>query len=401
LIIGEGLRDRDLVALARNLLARALLRLGRVESGLALLDEVMLEVTGGELSPIATGIVYCNVIATCQQMQALDRAREWTAALASWCAEQPELVTFTGYCQLHRAEILQLEGAWPEAMAEVRAICEQTKRTGDPEVLGDACYQRAELLRLRGELEEAEATYRLASQSGRDPQPGLALLRLLQGRPNEAASGIDRALSTTTLPWQRARLLPAFIEIMLAAGEVSKARGAVDELEAMAASAGTEVVAAMAAHARGALTLAQGNPGSAIEPLRHAFVAWQKVGAPYIAARIRVLLGRAFQACGDHDGAQLELDAARRVFQQLAATPDLDALDTATNPERLPASHGLSVRELEVLRLLASGRTNKEIGSVLHVSERTIDRHVSNIFTKLNVPTRTAATAFAYEKGLV
>ncbi|HEU4350299.1 MAG TPA: LuxR C-terminal-related transcriptional regulator [Burkholderiales bacterium] len=401
--IGERCGDRDLVALARNLEGRALLRQARVEAGLALLDEVMVAVTSGELSPLVTGIVYCNVIACCQQVYALDRAREWTAALARWCNEQPQLVTFTGICLVHRAEIMQLGGAWPEAIEAVRQVCDRCT-DADPEVFGDACYQRGELLRLRGELDEADQAYRLASEHGREPQPGLALLRLAQGQTESAATAIRRVLATTSVKWQRARLLPAFVEIMLSAGELDDARAACRELEDIAREFGTEIIGAMAAHARGAVSIAEGDHHGAIEPLRHAFGVWHRVGAPYLAARIRVLIGRSFLGLGDGEGAKLERDAARKVFAALGAARDLavvDAADGSASTAKPVPAHELSKRELEVLRLVASGKTNKAIARELFVSERTVDRHVSNIFTKIGVGTRAAATAFAYENGLV
>lgn len=398
--IGDRCGEMDLVALARNLQGRALLRDGRARRGLALLDEVMVAVTSGELSPLVTGIVYCSVIATCQQVFALDRAREWTAALASWCERQPQLVAFTGTCLIHRSEVLQLAGDWPGALEEVRPICEGVCKDDDPEVLAKAHYQRAELHRLRGQLTDAEAMYRLANQYGRDPQPGLAQLRGTQGREDEAVSAIERVLSTTTPTWQRAHILPPFIEIMLSAGELDKARAASDELATIAQQIGTRALGAMAAHACGAVRVAEGDAKGAIEPLRRAFSVWHRAGAPYLAARIRVLLGRAYRALGDRDGAELELDAARKVFKELGATPELTALRSITEESQAPG-HGLSSRELEVLRLVASGRTNKAIAAELSLSERTIERHVSNIFTKISVPSRAAATAFAYENDLV
>jgi ATP/maltotriose-dependent transcriptional regulator MalT len=414
--IGERCRDGDLVALARQLESRAQFGQGRSASGLALLDEVMVATTSGELSPLVTGIVYCSAIDTCRQFCALDRAREWTSKLASWCEQQPQLVTFTGLCLIHRAEIMQLCGDWNDAIEEVRLVCERLNE-GDPEIFGDACYQQAELFRLRGDVAAAEDAYRRASENGREPQPGLALLRLAQGQPDEAICAVRRVLSTTRAGWQRARLLPAFVEIALAAGRIEEADQASRELDAIARELGTEILAAMAAHARGAVALAAGDARNASERLRHAFDVWHRAGVPYIAARIRVLLGRAFLALGDRDGAALEVAAARKVFEQLGATFDLERLpaDTiedaapapasAAGPERSAkrpreATHGLSAREIEVLRLVARGMTNKAIAIQLFLSERTVDRHVSNIFTKIDVASRAAATAFAYENGI-
>lgn len=397
--IGERCGDADLVAIARHLQGRALIRQGSFSSGLTILDEIMLPVTDGQLSPLVTGIVFCGVIATCQQAYALDRAREWTTALTQWCEQQPQLVTFTGSCMVHRSEIMQLGGNWTDAIHEANRVCERVASDDDNEVLAAAHYQRGELHRLRGALDAAEEAYRLASHHGREPQPGLALLRVAQGQTDDAVSAMQRMLQTTIAPWQRARFLPACIEIMLAAGELDTARAACDELEKFAREVESDVLAAMSAHMRGALHLAKGDARGAVEPLRIAFGAWQSVGAPHVAARIRVLLSRAYRALGDKDGADLELTAAQQVFEQLGAAPELEI--EPAHPVAPLDTHGLSPREREVLRLVARGETNKAIARALHVSERTVDRHVSNIFMKLNVSTRAAATAFAYENNLL
>jgi DNA-binding CsgD family transcriptional regulator len=398
--IGERFGDADLVALARSMQGRALMRYGQVERGLALLDEAMVGVTSSDLSPLVTGLIYCSMIVSCQQVYALDRAREWTSALSEWCDTHPQLVTFGGECRVHRAEILFLGGDWPQAVEEARRARERLP-PGDTRTLADAHYQQAEVHRLRGEGAAAEDAYRLASQLGREPQPGLALLRLSQGRRAEALSAVRRVLDTTPVRWRRAQFLPACVEILLASGDHEGARAACRELEEIAESFGTEVLGAMAAHARGATRLAEGDAQGAVEPLRHAFRVWQKVAAPYIAARIRLLLGRAYRALGDREGAGLEWDAARGVFEQLGATPDLATLAASVGGAPPGDTHGLTPRELQVLRLVASGRTNKAIARELRLSERTIDRHLSNIFTKLHVSSRAAATAFAYEHGLV
>lgn len=399
--IGEQCDEPDLVAFARNLQGQALIRQGRVQEGLGLLDEAMVSTTGGELSPIITGIIYCTVIATCQKIYALNRCREWTEALSRWCDSQPQLTTFTGSCLVHRAEVMQLGGEWQEAMTEARRAAERFEHAPHPEAVGDAYYQQAEIQRLRGELDAAEKSYQNASRFGRDPQPGLALLRLRQGSREAARKAIQRLLDSSADRLKRASLLPAFIEIMLAVGAVDEADKASQELEQIAEAYGTDVLRAMSAHARGAVGLARGDARAALAPLREAFDVWQQVGAPYIAARIRVLLARACSALGDGDSARLELDAARQVFERLGAAPDLAALDASRPEKSTEQRHGLTPRELEVLRLVASGKTNKAIANQLFLSERTIDRHVSNIFTKLDVSSRASATAFAYEHQLL
>jgi DNA-binding CsgD family transcriptional regulator len=400
--IGDRFGDRDLAAFARGLQGRGLLRLGRVREGLRLLDEVMLAATKDELSPVVTGLVYCMAIASCQQAYVLDRAREWTHALAHWCEAQPQLATFNGACLAHRAEVKQLAGAWSEAIEEARRASDDSAQAVDAHASADALYQQAEIHRLRGEAAAAEEAYRAASQLGREPQPGLALLRLGQGKRDAAASGIRRALGSTADPLARARLLPATVEILLAAGERGEARAAAEELEAIAARFDTDVLAAMAAHARGAVELAGGAASAALGPLRRAFAAWHQIGAPYLAARVRVLVALACRALGDRDGTALELDAARAVFDRLGAAPDL-ARAVALLAEEAPRGrpNGLTARELEVLRLVAAGKTNKAIAKQLFLSEKTVDRHVSNIFTKIDVSSRAAATAYAYEHELV
>jgi ATP/maltotriose-dependent transcriptional regulator MalT len=399
--IGNRFGDRDLVAIARHVQGRAFIHQGRVADGLALLDEAMLAVTSGHLSPLVTGLVYCSVIDGCQQVFAVSRAREWTAALARWCDEQPEMVSFTGKCLVHRAEILQLHGAWAEALAEARRGCERFERGHDPQRPASAFYQLAEVQRLRGEFAEAEQAYRSASTWGMEPQPGLALLRLAQGRLEIAAGSIRRVVGATREPLQLARLLPAYIEIMLETGEIENARSACQELEQITGRFDTGLLGGIAAHARGALALAEGDAQRALASLRSALQVWQQVEAPYLLARTRFLIGVACSALRDDEGATLEMDSARAIFEELGAVPDLArivrrAKDASSHP--FPA---LTPRELQVLRLIATGKTNKAIAARLCVSDRTVDRHVSNIFTKLSLPSRAAATAYAYEHNLI
>ena len=399
--IGDRFAEADLIACARHLQGLVLMRQGQVELGLALLDEAMIAVTVGELSPLVTGLIYCSVLEGCRLVYALDRAREWTSALARWCEAQPDMVAFSGVCRVHRAEIMLLRGAWPEAIDEARRARERCSQAGNIQAMAAAFYQQAEVHRLRGEFAVAEKAYRSASRSGWDPQPGLALLRLAQGRTDAAAAAIRGVVSVTTERLQRTRLLPAYIEIMLATGDIEHARGAYLELQEIAQRFDTAVLDAMAAHARGELELAEGDAQAALGSLRRAWAVWQRVEAPYLAARVRVLMGLACRALGDDEGCSLELEAARVVFEQLGASPDLARIAAFMRGAPASQPHGLTPRELQVLRLVATGKTNKAIANELFLSEKTIDRHVSNIFDKLDVASRSGATAYAYKHKLV
>jgi DNA-binding CsgD family transcriptional regulator len=399
--IGERFGDADLLALAIHEQGCALIQQERVEEGLGLLDEAMVAVIAGELSPIVTGIVYCSVIMGCQEVYALRRAQEWTAALTRWCEEQPEMVAFSGRCLVHRAEIMELHGAWREALEEARRAHQRCLQGKNQSAAAQAFYRQAEVHRLQGRFSAAEEAYRDASRCGCEPQPGLALLRLAQGNDDAAAAAIRRAVGETTEPLKRARLLPAYVEIMLAVGDVQEARSACRELEEISARYESGMLGAMSAHAEGAVDLAEGDARAALLALRHAWQMWQELEVPYEAARVRVLLGLACRTLGDDDTAALELEAARDVFAQLGAAPDLAHADSLTRRAASVDARGLTPRELQVLRQLAAGRTNKAIAAELVLSERTVDRHVSNIFTKLGVSSRTAATAYAYKQQLI
>lgn len=396
---GERFADRDLVACARHLQGRVLLRQQRTAEGIALLDEAMVSVTADELSPFITGLIYCSVIEACQQAHDLKRAREWTSALSRWCTEQPQLVSFTGTCLMHRAEIMRLNGAWQEASDEAQRAVARLSQANNRKDAAGAWYQLAEVSRLRGDFEAAEQAYRSSSQLGFEPQPGLTLLRLAEGRIDAAAAAIRRVIGAMPDPVRRLRLLPAAVEVLLAADEREEARRACRELEDIAAGCDTALIRALAAQARGMIELAEGNAPTAAISLRRAIECWRQVEAPYEEARARVQMGLACRALGDEDGAGLELQAARTAFQQLGARADLLRLDSSGT--RPGDAHGLSAREVEVLRLVATGKTNKAIAHALHLSGKTVDRHVSNIFTKLDVPSRAAATAWAYEHRLV
>ncbi|MGH7480991.1 MAG: LuxR C-terminal-related transcriptional regulator [Longimicrobiales bacterium] len=399
--IGRRFDDADLAAFALHLQGRALLRQARLEEGLALLDEAMVAVATGELSPQVTGLIYCSVIGACREVYALRRAQEWTRALAEWCEGQPDMVPYTGECRVYRAEILQFHGEWRESIEEARRAAERFGQGSWPDASGLAAYQRGEVSRLRGEFTAAEEAYREASRSGHEPQPGLALLRLVQGDGAAAAAATRRALAETTGRHARARLLPAHIEILLEIDEVDEARDACDELSRIAQAYGGGVLGTLEAQARGAVALKSGDAATALAPLRRAWREWQALGAPYDAARARTLLGVACRRLGDDDGARLELEAARAEFERLGAAPDLARLDALDRRDGRGGEHVLTRRQREVLALLATGRTNRAIARELFISEKTVARHVANIFNRLGVSSRAAATAYAYEHGLL
>ena len=393
--IGRRNQDPELMALAIHVQGQLLVSAGRVPEGLALLDEAMVTVTTAELSPFVVGLVYCGVILACQKGFEVGRAREWTLELTRWVEQQQDLVAFTGRCLVHRAEILQLGGAWSEALEEARAAAQRLVET-ENRAAGLALYRQGELLRLRGEFAAAEEAYRDASRNGWEPQPGLAQLRLAQGKRDAALAAIRRACAEVTEPLKRAALLPAQVEIELAAGEVEEARTACFELRELAEKYESAMLEAIVAHAQGAVALVEGDAPSALVSLRHAQRIWLDLDAPYEVARTRELIAHACSALSDEETTALELDAARELFERLGAAPDLARVSPATR-----GSYGLSERELEVLRLIASGKSNREIASTLVISEHTVARHLQNIYAKLRVSSRAAATAFAFEHELV
>ncbi len=398
--------EADLMAMALLGRGQAIIHDGHVVQGISSLDEAMVSVTAGEVSPIVAGMVYCGVIGNCERVFDSARAREWTTALDAWCASQPGMVAFRTQCLVHRSEIMLLRGAWSSALDEARRACERVT-SGARRIAGRALYQRGEVHRLRGELDEADARYRECAHQGHAPEPGASLLRLARGDIDAAATMIQVALAevgeqTGPPPAStRVKLLLPCVEILLAAREDEAATRAADELADHAAALGATLLQAAAAKARGAVLLHGGDARAALGALRRSWALWQQLEAPYEAARARELIGEACRQLGDCQAAELHLDAARSVFRRLGAATELARLEGAPARARRTEASSLTSREREVLKLVATGKTNRQIAAVLALSEHTIARHLSNIFNKLGVTSRTAASAYAFEHQLV
>ncbi len=399
--IAERFGDADLIALSRLGRGRALVTLGNVTDGMALLDEAMLSVTAGEISPIPSGIVYCAVIIVCNETFDLRRAQEWTGALSRWCESQPDLAPFRGQCLVHRSEIIQRRGAWNEALAEVQLACERLSQPQGQAALGMAFYQKGELHRLRGDFSEAEESYVQASECGHTTQPGMALLRLTQGQVEAAAVSIGLAMEETQDRITRSKLLAANVEIALSTDDIQAARIGADDLSDIAAGVDAPLLRAASAFASGSVLLAEGEARAALTALRGAWAICQELVTPYEAARIRILIGLAFRELGDQDTAEMEIDAACRVFRDLGAVPDLARAEALSVISKDKPFGGLTPREVQVIRLLAQGSTNRDIAGELVISEKTVARHVNNIYTKLELSSRSAATAYAYQNDLL
>jgi ATP/maltotriose-dependent transcriptional regulator MalT len=395
---GRRFSEPDLIAQGLMCQGRMTIYSGRVPEGLALLDEAMVGISAGEVSPIIAGMVYCSMIEACQEVSDFSRAASWTSALTRWCEAQPGLVPYTGQCSLHRGQIMRLRGAYDEALAEFALAQRRYQLEGTAAPAALALTEQGDVLRIRGKLDEAEEAYRQAAEFGFEPQPGLALSWLARGRTTAAVTAIHRLLAEAGGPVQRSRLLPAAVEILVAAQLLDEARRRSDELSEIASAFGISALWAMTAYAYAAVELASGETEDALGHGRESGRLWSDIGSPYEASRARVLVARALRELGDEDSATAELAVAGHGFADVGAAPGVQQVDKLLGRAR---PGGLTEREIEVLRLVAAGRSNPDIAHALVLSPKTVERHLSNIFTKLDVPSRTAAAAYAHEHGLM
>ncbi|MDP9184934.1 MAG: LuxR C-terminal-related transcriptional regulator [Actinomycetota bacterium] len=396
--IGQRYGVPDLAAMALHAEGLTLLDAGEISAGLARMDEAMIDVLSGALDPYFTGIIFCSLIAACLELNDIRRAGEWSDAARTWCDTLQPGSPFPGMCRVNRAEVARLRGSWDEAAAEAELASKELEAI-EPGLAGLALVQVGEIQRRRGALGGAEAAFARAHELGADPQPWLALLRQMQGKREAARTGLQNALTSEHQPARRARLLWAQVEVAISARALDDAAMAVGELEAIASTSGAPALQALALTAGGTYRLAGGDAAGALERLRAATVSWQQLKLPWETARARVLVGQALAAGGDDGGAQAEYRSALASFERLGAGPDAAEVRRLMGAaEALPG--GLTAREAEVLRLVAAGKTNRDIAVELVISEHTVARHLQNLFAKVGVTSRAAATAFAYEHDL-
>ena len=396
--VARRFADPDLLAQGLVCKGRLLMYSGRVPEGLTLLDEAMIGVAAGELSPIFAGTVYCAMIEACQEVMDFARASAWTTALTRWCDSQPDLVPFTGQCAVHRGQILRLHGAYGEALDEFNEARRRYAASGAQGAAGLALSECGDVLRIRGDYLSAETAYEEAAGFGHEPQPGRALLSLARGRTPAAVASVRRLLAETKDPVHRSRLLAGAVEVLLVGGLADEAEPAAVELSTIADDFGCAGLRASAAYCLALVALERGDPDHALPHARAATQLWGGLQAPYEVARSKVLVGRACRLLGDEDSAAAELTSTVRAFGELGAVPARHEVEKLLHRD---TAGGLTGRELEVLRLVASGNSNSEIADRLVLSDKTVARHLTNIFTKLDVPSRTAAAAFARDHDLL
>lgn len=396
--IGTKQGDPTLVAWCTHLEGLGLLKQGHVTAGWGALDESMVAISSGDIHPMWAGLMHCGMLLACDLMADSRRGWQWVKATERWLKDLPGAVLYPGVCRIHKVRFMQLNGGWPEAEAEAWRACEELMQV-HVYTAARGYYEIAEIKRLRGDYEAAFELYQRAHELGFDPQPGLAQLRLAQGRLDAARAGMRRVLDSIQDEPSRAALLPHAVEIALVSGELEEARSFTAELSSIAERYASPGMRACAAVARGRVALVEGDAPAALRDLQQAVNAWIQIDCPYELARTRLLLAEAYRLLDDAEGSSMEVEAARSVFERLGADPDLRRTHEMVGGR--PNASGLSDREVEVLRLITDGRSNKEISAALVISENTVARHIANIFSKIGVTSRAAAASFALKHDLV
>ena len=373
------------------------IRAGDVERGFGLVDEAMLPVLAGRVEPAMAGNLYCQLISVCTDLADMARARRWTDATQRWCDTFSSAVMFTGICRVHRTQLLRLQGSWESALGEAAAAARELAEL-NVEAAAEAHYEIGQTHRMRGNLADAQAEYEIAAALGRVPEPGFSLLLLAAGRLDDAGSSIRRSLAEQDDPFRRARLLAAQAEIACARSDHETAEVATAELERIAERYASPGFRAWAATSRAAVLLRSADPGNAVTPLRAALAAYREMGASYDAAAARAMLGEALRATGDVASAEAETAAAQASFLAMGAAPPADWVVALSDPAAESPPGGLTTRETEVVRAVAEGLSNRDVAARLVISEKTVARHLANVFAKLGVSSRTAAAAWVHQQ---
>ncbi len=396
---GHRFAEPDLIALGGNAEGRLMIYAGSVAEGLERMDEALAGVMAGEVGPVAAGRVYCSTVEACQEVSDLERAEEWTLALTRWCDAQPGLLAYTGQCATHRGQLLRLHGAFAEAVEELERAVERYVALDGGSAVGQAHYELGETFRQMGDLPSAERAFETAAVHGHPAQPGRSLLWLAQDRADDARAVIRRLLTERQDAVHRAQILPAAVEILAAAGDADEAASLAKELSGLGPRFGCTGLSAAGQHCLAVAALCGDDLGGSVHAAQRSLEIWTRLEAPYEVARTRVVLGRALRLLGDENSADGELKTALSEFTELGAAQDKRGVAALLSAGDRPG--GLTAREVEVLRLVATGLSNTEIADELTLSEKTVARHLSNIFTKLGVASRTAAAAFAYRNDLL
>lgn len=378
-----------LEALGLLLAGTQAVRAGRTTEGFALLDEAMLPVLAGQVEDGFAGNLYCQVMGLCAEVGDVRRMRTWLRTTEKWCARFSDAVMFVGICRMHRVQLLVLDAAWDEAAREAGLVQRELAEMNAMAV-AEAHYQLGELHRRRGVLDDAAREYDAARALGHAAQPGAALLRLAEGRPEDAWSAIAGALEAGPPP-SRWRCLGPAVEIALAGRRLTAATALADELTAVAERTPGSLFRAAAPAARGRIDLADGRPAAAVVALREAVRTYTDLGVPHEAAQVQALLAEACAAAGVPTDAEAAASAAAEARRRLGLLP---------SPHRT-TSGTLTAREREVLRLVADGASNHDVAEQLTLSDKTVGRHLANVYAKLGVTSRTAAVARAREQRLI